>query len=346
MIRKTLTRRRALAAAAAIGTFAITGRARAAFQPSATLLEAARKEGRVVVYTASFTEVIQEVVNDFNKRFPFIKVEVVRASGGQLITRVQTEAAAGKLTADVVDHSDRALMKRIEDLFQDYAPPNAADYLEASRVSPKLWPTITPCWIIASQSELQKNPPKGWWDLCKPEYADGQIGIVIGPSGGTTWTRIMFERQVLGEDYWPRQAAVKPRLYPSGAPLSDALIRGEVTIAPLIHNIVYPKKMQGAPLEIVWPSEGIPVSPYASGIPKTALHPNAARLFLDYMLSEEGQTLSIREQGNLTSLKIPPALPEGFDPKQAKIWLPDYEQSEKLHDPWLADWNKVFGYRQ
>ena len=81
MIRKTLTRRRALAAAAAIGTFAITGRARAAFQPSATLLEAARKEGRVVVYTASFTEVIQEVVNDFNKRFPFIKVEVVQISG-------------------------------------------------------------------------------------------------------------------------------------------------------------------------------------------------------------------------------------------------------------------------
>ena len=345
MTRKTLTRRQALAATAAIGSFAIVGRARAAFQPAATLLEAARKEGRVVVYTASFTEVMQEVVNDFNKHFPFIKVEVVRASGGQLITRVQTEAAAGKLTADVVDHSDRALMKRIEDLFQDYAPPNAADYLPASLVSTKLWPTITPCWVIVSQSELQKNPPKTWWDLCKPEYADGQIGTVIGPSGGTTWTRIMFERQVLGEDYWPKQAAVKPRLYPSGAPLSDALVRGEVTIAPLIHNIIYPKKLQGAPVEIVFPPEGIPVTPYASGIPKTAQHPNAARLFLDYMLSEEGQIFSIKEQGNLTSLKVPPALPEGFDPKKQKIWVPDYEQSEKLHDPWLAEWNKVFGYR-
>jgi iron(III) transport system substrate-binding protein len=347
MTKLSLTRRRVLATTAAIGSFAIVGRAHSAkFQPAATLVEAARKEGRVVVYTASFTEVMQEVVNDFNKRFPFIKVEVVRASGGQLITRVQTEAAAGKLTADVVDHSDRALMKRIEDLFQDYAPPNADDYLETSRVSAKLWPTITPCWVIASQSELQKNPPKTWWDLCKPEYAGGQIGTVIGPSGGTTWSRIMFERQVLGEDYWPKQAAVKPRLYPSGAPLSDALVRGEVTIAPLIHNIVYPKKREGAPLEIVFPPEGIPVVPYASGIPKSAQHPNAARLFLDYMLSEEGQIFSIQEQGNLTSLKVPPVLPEGFDPKVEKIWVPDFEQSEKLHDPWLAEWNKVFGYRQ
>ena len=53
---------------------------------------------------------------------------MVRAPGGQLITRVKTEAAAGKLIADVVDHSDRALMQPLVDLFQDYAPPNAADY--------------------------------------------------------------------------------------------------------------------------------------------------------------------------------------------------------------------------
>ena len=349
MTRPTLTRRQALAATAALGSFAIIGRARAAvkpFQPAPALVEAARKEGRVVVYTASFTEVMQEVVNDFNKHFPFIKVEVVRAPGGQLITRVQTEAAAGKLAADVVDHSDRALMKRIEDLFQDYAPPNAADYLETALVSTKLWPTITPCWVIASHSELMKNPPKSWMDLCKPEYANGQIGQVIGPSGGTTWTRIMFERQVLGEDYWAKQAATKPRLYPSGAPTSDALVRGEVTAAPLLYNIVYPKKVQGAPLDIHFAPEGVPVVPYASGIPKTAQRPNAARLFLDYVLSEPGQLFSIKEQGNLSSLKVPPALPEGLDLSKQKIWVPDFAQSEKLHDSWLEEWNKVYGYRQ
>src|SRR5262249_11210078 len=88
------------------------------------LLEAARQEGKMIYYTANFTEVEQETIKAFNKRFPFVNIELVRAPGGQLITRVKTEAAAGKLAADVVDHSDRALMKDLVDLFQDYAPPN------------------------------------------------------------------------------------------------------------------------------------------------------------------------------------------------------------------------------
>src|SRR6202030_4556532 len=77
------------------------------------LIAAAKAEGKLVLYTANFAEVEQDVIKEFNKRFPEIKVEMVRAPGGQLITRVRTEAAAGKLIADVVDHSDRALMAEL-----------------------------------------------------------------------------------------------------------------------------------------------------------------------------------------------------------------------------------------
>src|ERR1700738_4510400 len=212
------------------------------------VIAAAKQEGRLVYYTANFAEVEQEVIKAFNKRFPEIKVEMVRAPGGQLITRVKTEAAAGKLSADVVDHSDRALMSDLVDLFQDYAPPNGKDYLPESMISPKLWPRATLVWSIAYNSALLAKPPKSWMDLTKPEYGNKQIGQVFAASGGPTWTRIMFERQVLGEDYWKRQAATSPILYPSGAPASDALVRGEVSIAPLLYNAVYPKKHDGAPV--------------------------------------------------------------------------------------------------
>src|SRR6516225_2469971 len=161
---------------------------------------------------------------------------MVRAPGGQLITRVKTEAAAGKLSADVVDHSDRALMTDLVGLFQDYAPPNGKDYLPEAMISPKLWPRVTLVWSIAYNSALVKKPPKTWMDLTKPEYGNKQIGEVIAPSGGTTWTRVMFERQVLGEDYWQKQAATNPVLYPSGAPMSDSLVRGEITMGPLLLN--------------------------------------------------------------------------------------------------------------
>src|SRR5262249_27744972 len=168
------------------------------------LIDAAKKEGKIVFYTADFTEPESEIIKAFNKRFPFVKVEMVRAPGGQLITRIKTEAAAGKLGADVVNHSDRGLMKGIADLFQDYAPPNAKDYRDDVKVAPQLWPKTALGWSIAYNTELEKDPPKTWMDLCKPQYGPKKIGQVVAPSGGTTWTRIMFERQTFGEDYWKK----------------------------------------------------------------------------------------------------------------------------------------------
>jgi iron(III) transport system substrate-binding protein len=229
-------------------------------------------------------------------------------------------------------------------MFQDYAPPNAADYKPEAQISPKLWPRATLIWSIAYNTELVKNPPKSWMDLTKPEY-DKMTGQVFAQSGGTTWTRIMFERQVLGEDYWAKQAATHPVLYPSGAPMADSLVRGEIAMGPLLYNAIYPKQKDGAPVKIFFPPEGAPVNPYATGIPKTAAHPNAAKLFLNWCLSKEGQTFMIKELGNLTSLKEQ-FYPEGFDPKLVKVWFPKFDEYQKLHGPWVAEWDKTFGYRQ
>ena len=269
VVETPVRRARALGAALAVAA----GPAAAQNFGPPELIEAAKKEGKVIYYTADFAEVEQEITKEFNKRFPFVKVEMVRAPGGQLITRIKTEAAAGKLSADVINHSDRGLILALQDLLADYAPPNAADYREDVQVSPKIWPRQTLGWSIAYNTDLVKNPPKSWMDLTKPEYGNKQIGQVIAPSGGTTWTRTMFERQVLGDDYWKKQAAVGTALYPSGAPLSDALVRGEVSIAPLLYNVIFTKKKDGAPVEIFFPPEGVPMNMYGAGITKTAANP-------------------------------------------------------------------------
>ena len=313
---------------------------------SPELIAAANKEGKLVYYTANFAEVEQEVIKEFNKRFPGIRVEMLRAPGGQLITRIKTEAAAGKLAADVINHSDRALMAEITDLFMDYAPPNAADYRPDALISPKLWPGVTLGWSIAYNTALIKNPPKTWMDLTKPEYGNKQTGQVFAASGGTTWTRVMFERQVLGEDYHRKQAAIGIVLFPSGAPMADALVRGEIVLGPLLYNIVFNKMKDGAPIAAVFPPEGVPINPYADGITKTAKSPNAARLFMNWRLSAEGQAFQIRELGNITSLKTPPFYPKGWDPKVIKTWVPNFDQYVKLHKAWVEDWNKTYGFRQ
>ena len=182
MSQNSVSRIATIAGIAAIG-MALTGAPAWAQQEfgSPELIAAAKAEGKLVYYTANFAEVEQQVIKEFNKRFPEIKVEMVRAPGGQLITRVKTEAAAGKLIADVIDHSDRALMLPLADLFQDSAPPNAADYIPDAQISPKLWPRATLVCSIAYNTELVKNPPNSWMDLTKPEY-DKMIGQVFAPS--------------------------------------------------------------------------------------------------------------------------------------------------------------------
>src|SRR4051812_9047830 len=86
----------------------LCGRAMAQGQPFGPpeLIEKARAEGRVTFYSVNFTETEQLWIAGFNKRFPFVKVDLIRAPGGQLITRIRTEAASGKLRADVIDYSD------------------------------------------------------------------------------------------------------------------------------------------------------------------------------------------------------------------------------------------------
>ena len=113
----------------------------------------------------------------------------------------------------------------------------------------------------------------------------------------------------------------------------------------LLYNIVWTKKRDGAPVEIFFPPEGVPLNPYASGITKTAANPNAAKLFLNWCLSEEGQAFMIKELGYLTSLKKPPVYPEGFDPKVVKVWAPNMKD-DKLRNAWIEEWNKIYGYRQ
>src|SRR6266704_3464396 len=124
------------------------------------LIEAAKKEGKLIYYTANFAEVEQEVIKAFNKRFPFVKVEMVRAPGGQLITRVKTEAAAGKLAADIVDHSDRGLMLELVELFADYAPPNAFPKSWSRRDCGRARRSAGRSPTTASWSRRRRNP--GW----------------------------------------------------------------------------------------------------------------------------------------------------------------------------------------
>src|SRR5437588_12985668 len=192
-------RRGSAAACAAILLVCAAHAAEPDFIPSADLLAAAKKEGKIVLYTANFLDTEQAVARRFPERFPGIQIEFVRAPTGQLITRIKTEAAANRMIADVIDISDRVQARAMIELFAPYAPPNAADYPELARTADRLWPRSGNAWTIAYNSALVTDPPKSWADLAKPEFGKLRLGQTMITSGGGPFTRALFERQGLGE---------------------------------------------------------------------------------------------------------------------------------------------------
>jgi iron(III) transport system substrate-binding protein len=314
------------------------------FVPAPDLLAAATKEGKVVLYTANFLDTEQAVAKRFSSRFPGLQIEIVRAPTGQLITRIKTEAAANRMIADVIDISDRVQARAMIDLFAPYAPPNSADYPEIARTADRLWPRSGNAWTITYNSALVTEPPTSWADLAKPEFGKLRLGQTVIASGGAPFNRAMFERKVLGEDYWTRQAALKPALFPSQAPMVDAMIRGEIAIAPLVTNLAIPLTAQGAPLKWFFAPVGVPVTVFSAGIARGAGHPNAAKLFLDWALSREGQALMV-ELGSFSAMAQAP-MPPGVDANAIKTWYSDDAEVEKIFKAWTDDWNKAYNYRQ
>ena len=121
----------------------------------------------------------------------------------------------------------------------------------SSRTTDRLWPRSGNAWTITYNSELVKDPPKSWADLAKPEFGKMQLGQTVVAAGGGPFARAMFERKVMGEDYWTKQAALKPALFPSQAPMVDAMIRGEIGIAPLVTVLAIPLDRSGRAAQVV-----------------------------------------------------------------------------------------------
>ena len=239
---------------------------------------------------------------------------MIRAPGGQLITRVKTEAAAGKLAADLVLHSDRGLMKAIEQpvrrTTRRRTPPTICPRRWSRRSSGR---TSRPAGAIAYHTELMKNPPKTWMDLHQArirQRADRPGDRAVGRHDlDPHHVRAAGARRgLLGEAGRDQAAALSLRR----AALRRAGARRVLDRAADLQHHLSRSSATARRSKTFFPPEGVPIVPYASGIPKTAQNPNAARLYLDWQLSEEGQIYSIKQHGNITSLKVPPLLPAGL----------------------------------
>ncbi len=256
------------------------------------LLEGARREGEVVLYASMNIAEAKTTIDEFEKRYPFLKVKLNRSGSEKLLTRVLTEARAGKTLADVIQTVEFSMhVFNRSGLLARYIPLANSLYPKEFKED-GYWTTVyyNP-YVIAYNTKMVPPPavPKTYDDLLDARWK----GKLMMEGTKADWFAGML--QIMGQErglkYMRDLARQKPMLREGHALLAQLVAAGEGAIDINIPaSSVDRLKEKGAPID--WTALGVaPAIMVGIGLSTEAPHPNAGKLFINFMLSREAQKL-------------------------------------------------------
>jgi iron(III) transport system substrate-binding protein len=304
MLKHTPTRRDVLAGTAALAVTAqVSGRAYAAApDPTAitpALIDAAKKEGRVVWYTAVDVNVAERLAKGFEAKYPGIAVKVERSGGERIFQRVGQETSSKIYAVDVLHSSDAAhfIVWKREGLLTPFVSEDVAQHFPTEHKDPD---GMFASWriylsTVAYNTSLVKagDVPKSYADLLDPRWSGKMVKSHPGYSGSTMASTHQIVRE-FGWEYLEKLAKQKIMQVQSASDPPKKLALGERALQfDGVDYLIYLAKDKGQPVEMVYPTEGTPLIVGPSGIAKNAPNPNAARLFHAWSFTAEAQQLNV-----------------------------------------------------
>ena len=296
-------------------------------------VDAAKKEAKVVVYGSVPPQSMEGLHQAFKKKYG-IDVEYWRGSSTQVSERALTEWRAGKPAFDIAEGNRGVqLIMKDEGLFQKFIPPASQKFPDRFKEKDAL---ITPWRVLPISmlynTELVKSGdiPKTFDDLLNPKWMR-KISIP-DPTRHTTTAQFLWNlRKFKGDkwlDYVKGLAKQKPVLVESLAPVTTTIIKGEALVG--ITYIKYIKQYKG-PVDYI-PMDQYLTDPNYLSLSAKASHPNAAKLYIDFACSPEGQK-EIAEDGEF--VLAPGVYPPIKDadkvaPKMVFMDNPSEEEFKKL----------------
>lgn len=269
----------------------------------AQLIEGAKKEGRIVLYGTTNIAVMQQLLDQFKKRYSFLQVDNYRATTNRVYTKIQAEARSGTHAVNVIEISPDSAFKLKQDLLLDpYLSPIRKAILEGYTDKEGYW-TGYFHQVIAlgyNSSNLKKNEiPKTYDDLLNPSFKGKMsLGTADQELFGT-----LLESWGKGKtiDYFTRLAKNAPAMREGHTLQAQLLSAGEFSISPWVlgHNIAELKR-KGAPVETVL-LEPVLSAPKYVLLAKHSAHPHAAALLIDWILTE-GQEILVGKFGRNATL--------------------------------------------
>lgn len=259
------------------------------------LVNGAKKERNLLLYLSTNLVDANALIQRFNQKYPFIKVDFYRTENEKLLNKILTEARAGKFNADDILISSfevRVLLQR--GLIQKYASPESRYYPQGFKDPKGFWTSVYSIpRVIAYNTKLVPHgaAPKSYEDLLDPAWKEK---ILMSDSAFLWFTGFLSYRgEEKGLDYMRRLAAQRPGFQSSSTLINQLVAAGEFPIGAsdvYAHNVEVMKK-KGAPIEWVPTAEPIVTGLKPICLSSKGLHPNSGKLFIDFALSKEGQEL-------------------------------------------------------
>src|SRR5262245_28145892 len=351
----TWSRRDVLIGSSAIAAGALLPSAKVlAAAPPATaitpqLIDAAKKEGKVIYYTSVDLPIAERIAKSFEARFPGIAVRVERTGAERVFQRIGQEYASRIHAVDVVNSSDAAhfIVWKREGILQPFMPEDVAKHYKLEHQDPdgQFAAFRVNLCVIGYNTNLVKREeaPKSFADLLNPKWAGKMVKAHPGYSG-TIMTATQQMARDLGWEYFEKLAKQRVMQVQSAADPPKKLDLGERAIQAdgNEYNLLQIKERKG-PVEIVYPTEGVPIIVGPNGIFKNAPNPNAARLFQCYCFTPECQQLVV-DVGKLRSMH---PLVRETDGRRAfnsiKTMKEDAAAVEKMGEEIKARYSRLFG---
>jgi len=353
MTRYRFSRRDLLKASAATGLTVFAQPLRAA-APEATaitpaLIEAAKKEGKVLYYTSVDLPLAERIAKSFEAKFPGIAVRVERTGAERVFQRIGQEYASRIHVADVAQTSDAAhfIVWKRDGWLAPFVPEDVAKHYPAEHKDPDgMFASFrVSLSAIGYNTSLVKaeEAPKSFADLLDPKWF-GKIVKAHPAYSGTIMTATFQLVRELGWGYFEKLAKQKVLQVQSATDPPKKLALGERAIMADggEYNLIQTKE-KGGPVEVVYPAEGIPMVVGPNAVFRYASNPNAARLFQCYCFTAECQQL-ISDAGGLRSMH--PLVKEKAGRKpfgEIKTMKEDAAGVEKMSEEIKAHYSKLFG---
>lgn len=306
------------------------------------VIEAAEKEGPVVVYTTSTSKAqLDRVTKAFDAAYPSVKSEVIQTpSSAEQVTRLEQEASAGSDGADVAWNTDAGFIQDFEDrnlvLPLDPAGSSDADWPEEFKAGAGSRLIYAPVVSLAWNSS-NTNAIAQYEDLLDPSMK-GRIGLIEASGSPVVAAYYDWLRTTQGDGIWEELAALDPKFYPNAGGILQAIGSGELSAGTFaLVSAVNDLKREGAPVDSVSPEPAFAYGYYAAAM-KNAKHPNSAQLWMDWAMSEDGQRAFVGDEEYVSPVNVEGTLTQV---ENIEIYSDDLSADEVAKI--TSEFNDVFG---